>query len=485
MPPLLVFLTWIVLEVTPQQRAVSAVEKAITAMGGTQKLLAIKRIERELVGTRPDPGQGESPATPDDAPVRELLAREGTSQIADVLDLVVRGGLRLHFRSVSDGQESFSVNYENNTLTTYPSARATPYLQAVLRRFPEQLLLNAQRRPEALRWLGTETVNGRKHEVVAYADVDGEVNDLYFDAVTHDLARVKRLNDDPVRGDAPVTTIYTRYQSIQSFRFPTRLVGLQGSDTVSDVVVKRFLIDAAVRDSLFGKPNDLPVTTAADPNPKLVSLGSDVYLVKGSYNAAFVVFDDHVLVLEAPVSSSYQEGVINLIRDVAPDKPIRYVVTTHFHFDHVGGVRPYIARHATIVTTRAAAQVIRRMSTVPHSLRLDTLSKAPVPAAVEIVRERRIFSDAHHSVDIILMRNMPHVAEILVAYIPALKLLFEGDLYDSYALEEVPATDDGEALIRRLAVSGLDVDQIVPVHGANAPVPLRALNRALELRGIR
>jgi hypothetical protein len=122
---------------------------------------------------------------------------------------------------------------------------------------------------------------------------------------------------------------------------------------------------------------------------------------------------------------------------------------------------------------------------MPHSLRLDTLSKAPVPAAVEIVRERRIFSDAHHSVDIILMRNMPHVAEILVAYIPALKLLFEGDLYDSYALEEVPATDDGEALIRRLAVSGLDVEQIIPVHGANAPVPLRALNRAHELRGIR
>jgi glyoxylase-like metal-dependent hydrolase (beta-lactamase superfamily II) len=481
MLPLLTVLTWLVLGMTPQQRAVAAVEKAIAGMGGAEKLRAIKRLQRELVGTRPDPGQGELPAKPDDAPVREILARDGTSKVAAVLDLLVRGGLRLHFRSVSDGQAGFSVNYENGTLLTFPSTRSTPYLQSVLRRFPEQLLLNAQRRPEALRWLGTETVNGRKYDVVAYGDLDGEVNDLYFDAITHELARVKRLNDDPVRGDAAITTIYARYQSTLGFRFPTRIIGLQGSDTVSDVAVNRLVIDA-VEDSLFAKPSGLPTAAAPDPNPKLVSLGSDVYLVKGSYNAAFVVFDDHVLVLEAPISSGYQEGVIKLIDSVAPAKPIRFVVTTHFHYDHVGGVRPYIARHATILTTSAAVQIIRRLSATPHSLRPDTLSKAPVPPTIEIAGDRRSFSDAHHSVEIITLRNMPHVAEIIVAYIPALKLLFQGDLYDSFALQEVPATDDGEALLRWLPQSGLDVERVIPVHGPNAPVPLSALRRAHQLR---
>jgi hypothetical protein len=77
---------------------------------------------------------------------------------------------------------------------------------------------------------------------------------------------------------------------------------------------------------------------------------------------------------------------------------------------------------------------------------------------------------------------MPHVAEILVAYIPALRLLFQGDLYDSYALAEVPATDDCEALLRWLPQSGLDVEQVIPVHGPNAPVPMSALTRAHELR---
>jgi glyoxylase-like metal-dependent hydrolase (beta-lactamase superfamily II) len=466
---------------TPQQMAVAALEKAIAAMGGAEKLRAIKRIQRELVGTLPDPGQGESPGKPDNAPIHEVLARDGTGKVADVLDLLIRGGLRLHFRSVSDGQEGFRVNYENNTLITFPPARSLPFVQFVLRRFPEQLLLSAQRRPEALRWLGTRRLDGRTYQVVAYGDVDGEVDDLYFDAVTHDLARVQRLNDDPIRGDAPIATLYTSYQSTGGFRFPTRVVGVQGADTVSDVKVERVVLDS-VADSLFTKPTDLPTAAAPDPNPKLVPLGSDVYLVKGGYNAAFVVFDQYVLVLEAPLSSTYQQGVLPLIDSVAPNKPIRYVVSTHFHYDHLGGVRPYIARHATIVTTGAAAEVIRRLSTRPHTLKPDTLSKAPVPPRIEVLRERRTFSDAHHSVELITLKNMPHVAEMIVAYIPSLKLLFQGDLYDSYALAEVPATDDGVALLGWLPGSGLDVEQIIPVHGPNAPVPLNALTRAHELR---
>jgi hypothetical protein len=80
------------------------------------------------------------------------------------------------------------------------------------------------------------------------------------------------------------------------------------------------------------------------------------------------------------------------------------------------------------------------------------------------------------------LRDMPHVGEIIVAYVPPLKLLFQGDLYDSYALAEVPATDDGEALLRWLPQSGWDVEQIIPVHGPNAPVSMSAFTKAHELR---
>jgi len=442
---------------------------------------AIQRIQREVSGRRPDRGQGESPARPDSAPVVEVLAREGAQKYAGFIDLFIRGGLRIRSRTVTDGTKVFTVNYQNGVVSDYAAARATPFLQASLRRFPEHLLMNALRRPEALRWLREESSGGRKYDVVGYADVDGDIADLYFDAQTHALSRVVRPVDDPVRGDVQSSLIYQDYQRAGAFLFPSRWITVLGRDTVGDVRVTATRFDAEVPDSMFA---DAAGTRTAVPNspPTLVSLGADAYAIKGFYNSAFVVFKDYVLLLEAPVSSGYQESIIPLIRGVAGDKPIRYVVSTHFHFDHIGGVRPYIARGATIVTTEAGASIIRAAAGAKHTLRPDTLSKAPVEPHFEVLRERRTFSDGQHIVELITLHDMPHVGAIIVAYIPAIKTLFEGDLYDSYAVEEAPATDDTEKLLPLLGDAKLAVDQIIPVHGPIAPVSVAALARAQQRR---
>src|SRR5215208_184339 len=178
---------------TPQEKAVQDVAAAIEYMGGLQRLRETKRIQHELAGVRPDRAQGESPHRPDDSKAREVLAREGGEKYAGFIDLGIRGGLRIHSRSVTDGAKMWLVNYENGVTTDFAAARARPFLQASLRRFPEHLLTNAQRRPEALRWLREQTIDGRKYDVVAYADVDGDLADLYFDTHTHALSRVARV----------------------------------------------------------------------------------------------------------------------------------------------------------------------------------------------------------------------------------------------------------------------------------------------------
>jgi hypothetical protein len=75
MLPFLGILTWMVLGGDTTAAAVSALDRSLATMGGAEKLGAIKRIQREMVGTLPDPGQGESPAKPDNAPIREVLAK--------------------------------------------------------------------------------------------------------------------------------------------------------------------------------------------------------------------------------------------------------------------------------------------------------------------------------------------------------------------------------------------------------------------------
>ena len=63
-----------------------------------------------------------------------------------------------------------------------------------------------------------------------------------------------------------------------------------------------------------------------------------------------VEFSDFVTVFEAPGDEERSLAVIEEITKLAPDKPIRRVIVSHPHFDHVGGLRMYLHVGAPIVT---------------------------------------------------------------------------------------------------------------------------------------
>ena len=59
---------------------------------------------------------------------------------------------------------------------------------------------------------------------------------------------------------------------------------------------------------------------------------------------------DYLIVVEAPHGEQRSLAVIGEVKKLVPNKPIKYLVNTHHHFDHAGGVRTYAAEGATIVT---------------------------------------------------------------------------------------------------------------------------------------
>ena len=74
------------------------------------------------------------------------------------------------------------------------------------------------------------------------------------------------------------------------------------------------------------------------------------YLTGGSHHSVLVEFADHVALIEAPQNEERSTAVIAEVKKLTPTKPIRYLVNTHHHFDHSGGLRTYVAEGATIVT---------------------------------------------------------------------------------------------------------------------------------------
>ena len=93
--------------------------------------------------------------------------------------------------------------------------------------------------------------------------------------------------------------------------------------------------------------------TGSTPQVTVEKLATGVYLLGGGpANSVAVEFKNYVAVFEAPTSEARSLAVIEQIVKLMPNKPIRYLINSHQHFDHIGGIRTYLHIGATIVTQR-------------------------------------------------------------------------------------------------------------------------------------
>lgn len=453
-------------------QAQAVLDAGIKAAGGIEELRKITDVTRELSGTRSDEGQGMQPVWPrvTEPPV---LTRPRVKSVRDIrgnrtfdeTEGVIFGGQRLHFKAVIAGPNGFGISELSKEMRVLPPPAVNNARAARFRRDPESSLLAALNRPETLRWVGEGEFAGRKQRVVSFADVDGTQVSLYFDAGTNLLTKTEYLNDDPVLGDVVVETIYSDWRPVEKVVLPFRYIDRVGGSVLQDLRVSSLTINTHPPDSLFAMPEGYTKVEAPPPGgPTVKKLADDVYALVGNYNSLFVVFKDQVLVVEAGANSRYTAACIAEIKKVAPDKPIRYLVSTHFHFDHLGGVRSYIAEGTTIVTTPTAKSVIERLATASHVMRPDALSRNPKPPIVETIGETRVFDDGVHKLELYRLAN-PHAGEIIIAYLPNEKILFEGDMLDISESGRSIAGDDTIDLAKQIERLGLRVETIVPVHG--------------------
>jgi glyoxylase-like metal-dependent hydrolase (beta-lactamase superfamily II) len=329
-----------------------------------------------------------------------------------------------------------------------------------LRRYPEGLLRAAYTRPETLRWIGESTFEGRKQEVIAFADADGVSVDLSFDAQTHLLTKSETLRADPLLGDGAVEIVFSDYRPVGAVKLPFRYTERQAGATLQQLTAASLTSDSAAADA-FSPPSDYTRVEPKPPDP-VVKLAENVYAIMGDYNSVAIAFPDHIVVLEEAQNGRSAQNAIDLIRKTI-GKSIRYVIATHFHFDHLGGIRTYIAGRATVVTTASAKHVLEsRGLTAKHTIRPDRLAQNPSTADDRVVDKRRVFEGGGMRLEVIDIGPSPHVKEMLIGYLPAQKVLFQADLLDLPPDAETPvAGDDTRDLAAKIERLGLDVRRIV------------------------
>lgn len=296
------------------------------------------------------------------------------------------------------------------------------------------------------------------------------------------VEKVSYLSTDSVVGDYPIEISYTDYADFGGVKFPRHIVQTEDGWPTLDIRVSEVKPNAPVT-------IDVPANVQqAAPAPLRVSVDklADGVWYFGTPNARnwAVEFRDYVVVVEGIGNEARSLAVMDEIAKAIPNKPIRYVINTHAHYDHAGGLRTYVAKGVTVVTQEMNKPFFEQVWARPRTIAPDLLSKSPRPATFETVSDKKVMTDGTKTIEIYHMAGTSHNVANLLVYMPKEGLVFWGDGYNppegSDPRDIVRTPEQMIDLYRVITSNNLDVKTIAPAHGAGAR-PFDNLKKAIGL----
>jgi glyoxylase-like metal-dependent hydrolase (beta-lactamase superfamily II) len=268
-----------------------------------------------------------------------------------------------------------------------------------------------------------------------------------------------------------VTVSYADYRDFGGVKFPTKIRQTYGSFPALELTITEVRVNG---------PADIKVPDnvrlAGNPYTRVQSQKAADgvwYVTGGSHHSVVIEMKDHLIVAEGPLNDDRALAVIAEARTLVPGKPIKYLVVSHHHFDHSGGVRAFAGEGATIIVQDASRAFFEQILAAPATVGPDHLARSGRKATVEGVRDRRELSDGTRTVEVRHIAGIQHADDMLMVYLPKEKFLIQADAYTPPAPNTAPMSPPSPfnvSLLENITKQGLAVDQILPLHGRMAPL---------------
>ena len=316
-----------------------------------------------------------------------------------------------------------------------------------------------------LTWSPTvKAASGKSYVINGYVDDKNMVD------------RVETWLGDNIMGDMHIVADYSGWKDFGGVMAPTKMVQTRGGWPYFDVDVTAAKANppdlATLVPAPAGRGGGGGGGRGGAPAPMVVTsekLGDGLYRLTtgaGSYDSVIVEFKDYIMMLEAGQSVARAEAYVAETKKLMPNKPIRYVMNTHPHADHTGGLPVLVAEGATIITQKNNEEFLDKALNTPRTLLDDPLAKNPKKAKFETVAEKKVYTDGTRTVEFYHIPTAPHSNGLIIAYIPKEKVLFQGDFSVNPG---EPANDHVKALVPVLEKLNLDFDRYINVHASAAP----------------
>ena len=294
------------------------------------------------------------------------------------------------------------------------------------------------------------TVPG-KHKVVAYANDQNAIE------------KVESLYGHPVVGDMKVVTYYGPYRDFAGVKFPTKIIQYQDGLPSLDVTVSAVRANPTVDIAVPGNVRSTPVTVKSE------KVADGVWFIGGgSHNSVLIEMKDYLIVIEAPLDDVRSSAVMGEVKKLVSGKPVKYLVNTHHHIDHSGGVRAYAAEGITIVTHELSRPFFEKALANTWTLSPDRLAKSKKKPVFQTMGDNMVLTDGARSVELYQIVGSGHHDGLVMAYLRKEKLLVEADAFSPFGVPKTPNpySVNLEANVRRL---NIDVERILPLHGNIVP----------------
>ena len=451
------------------------VQRAVDAMGGAERLAAVRSLSARGTAKQWEPEQSEVPdgemrfanetsfevlqdrgqrASRTDVERRFAYPSPRTFKFAEIV--TPDAGFVLGVDSNGRNAQSMKMNPPAHSMSSLRLAAAQ---REGLRATASSLLLAMLNNPSQLRPSSDLEIAGTSYPAVGYGPFL-----VAFDANTGLPVRVRSLDYDNIWGDVNYDVVFSDWREVQGIRVPMhRRYELNGR-AVQEVQLTAIALNPPIDPAKFEVPavlrgdaakpaagnvpwqwvirrpfigtyldseNASYDTRAAQPGLRMNQLAPGVFhVVGGSHNSLIVEMADQLVMVDAPVSDAQSLWVLEQTKQRFPGKPIKWLVLTHHHMDHAGGLRAILAQGATLVVGQGARQHFRRVLAAPMTRNPDMkpvdFSGVPI---MEVPDSHLISDAAGRQVIAYAILDNPHAKGMLMAYVPDAKVGFVADLW--------------------------------------------------------
>jgi glyoxylase-like metal-dependent hydrolase (beta-lactamase superfamily II) len=295
------------------------------------------------------------------------------------------------------------------------------------------------------------------------------------------IEHIEALVDIGFTGDTVLDGTYSDYRSLDGIQMPMHLVMREGGWPTLEINVAQARPNSTEAVDVVARATAAPAggggggrgggEPARPPEP--VKIADHVWQLNPAGEGSILVeFNDYIVMVEAPGGDAVTTASIEQAKRLTANKPIKYVINSHHHADHAGGMRAYVAEGIPIITHESHRKYYEeQIFKNPHSLNPDRLARMPRAPMLETMKDKRVITDGSMTLEIYLMKDQPHSEGLLMMYLPKEKIIMQADAYiPRPGAPPLPMPSPYTvSLVDNISRLKLNVDKVLHIHGGSTP----------------